>query len=334
MNLEDIIDPNYGLQQDEYTLSNITFGKDQQLKLIGWSGRDKCHIKLYVAQCSVCSNDTELFGGGIFRTRKSHIKAGKVPCGCSAKPEWSRSQWEVLCTRNARKIGVEFIGFSGQWLASKTRVNSLCFKHGQWNSGTILSLYNGNGCPECRTDATKLSNTKPDEVMIASFMSTGGFSEGTSFWRSDRKDSRGIRSYWFMHCPDCGEVIESYCGCLSIGQRGCGCNRNNQKSAYINLLSDPESGHTIALKFGVTNRSNLRVKQQNYMSTYTVSNHCTYEFTSARECKKAERDCKQELECGVVLKRDMKDGYTETTWAYNLEKIVEIYERNGGVRVD
>lgn len=45
---------------------------------------------------------------------------------------------------------------------------------------------------------------------------------------------------------------------------------------------------------------------------------------------KAERECLQELECGVVLKRDMPDGYTETTWYYNLEKIIQIYERNGG----
>lgn len=334
MNLVDIIDPEYGLQQDEYTLSNVIFGKDQQLKLIGWSGRDKYQIKLYVAECSICKNDPELFGDGVFRTRKSHIKSGKVPCGCSVKPEWSKLQWEVLCVRNALKISVEFIGFSEQWLASRTKINLRCLKHGEWGSGTILSLHSGSGCPKCRTDATKISNTKPDEVMISSFMKTGGFSVGTKFWRSDRKDSRGIRSYWFMDCPDCGDVIESYCGCLSIGQRGCGCNRNNQKSAYINLLSDPDSGQVIALKFGVTNKSNLRVKQQNHLSTYNISNHCTYIFTSAKLCKKAEKECKQELECGIVLKRDMQDGYTETTWTYNLEKIIGIYERNGGIKVD
>jgi hypothetical protein len=28
----------------------------------------------------------------------------------------------------------------------------------------------------------------------------------------------------------------------------------------------------------------------------------------------------------------MPDGYTETTWVYNLDKIVEIYERNGGLK--
>jgi hypothetical protein len=51
------------------------------------------------------------------------------------------------------------------------------------------------------------------------------------------------------------------------------------------------------------------------------------------QCKKAERECKKELETGVVLKRDMPDGYSETTWAYNIGKVKDIYERNGGVLV-
>ena len=39
-------------------------------------------------------------------------------------------------------------------------------------------------------------------------------------------------------------------------------------------------------------------------------------------------------ETGVVLKRDMPDGYSETTWAYNIGKVKDIYERNGGVLVE
>jgi hypothetical protein len=27
----------------------------------------------------------------------------------------------------------------------------------------------------------------------------------------------------------------------------------------------------------------------------------------------------------------MRDGWSETTWVYNLERIIEIYERNGGI---
>ena len=87
----------------------------------------------------------------------------------------------------------------------------------------------------------------------------------------------------------------------------------------------------VAIKFGVAKDSVKRTKQQNLKSSYEVSNHQTYEFPTVQQCKKAERECKMELERGVVLKRDMPDGYTETTWVYNLDKIIEIYERNGGI---
>ena len=41
----------------------------------------------------------------------------------------------------------------------------------------------------------------------------------------------------------------------------------------------------------------------------------------------------KDLDTGVVLKRDMPDGWTETTWSYNIGKVKSIYERNGGVLV-
>ena len=47
-----------------------------------------------------------------------------------------------------------------------------------------------------------------------------------------------------------------------------------------------------------------------------------------------QRGCRRELDCGVLSKEEFPDGYTETTWVYNLDKIVEIYERNGGVKID
>ena len=40
MNLEDVIDSEYGLQQDDYSLSGVVFGEDGQLEIVGWSGYD------------------------------------------------------------------------------------------------------------------------------------------------------------------------------------------------------------------------------------------------------------------------------------------------------
>ena len=35
-NLEDLIDPEYGLQQDEWSLTRPRFGTEGQLEVIGW----------------------------------------------------------------------------------------------------------------------------------------------------------------------------------------------------------------------------------------------------------------------------------------------------------
>ena len=98
----------------------------------------------------------------------------------------------------------------------------------------------------------------------------------------------------------------------------------------MNIVVD--GGYAVAIKFGISNNSTQRLKQQQCKCTYGITKHSVYKFPDVSSCKKAERECKMELECGVLLKYDMPDGYTETTWVYNLEKIIEIYERNGGIR--
>lgn len=55
------------------------------------------------------------------------------------------------------------------------------------------------------------------------------------------------------------------------------------------------------------------------------------EFPDKQSCLKAERECLQELDCGVLSREEMPDGYTETTDASNLVKIENIYRRNGGL---
>jgi len=203
----------------------------------------------------------------------------------------------------------------------------LCEKHGEWSSGIINHLiHKGIGCPGCRDDA----NTKPDDVMIASFFDSGSFHPETKFWRSDRKDSEGTKRYWHMSCPECGEQGESFSGSLQLGSRPCACSPMRQQECYINWLID-DHNMAVAIKFGVANNSQQRIKNQNRYSAYALKQHSVYQFPDKAACKNAERECKKELDCGIVLKRDMPDGYSETTHAYNIGRVKDIYERNGGV---
>ncbi len=68
MNLEDLVDKN-GLMQDKYSLSEMTFGKDCQLTVVGWNGKHRTN-KIYILKCDKCSADPELFGEGYFSSLK------------------------------------------------------------------------------------------------------------------------------------------------------------------------------------------------------------------------------------------------------------------------
>jgi hypothetical protein len=332
MDLVEVLDGS-PLQQDLYSQSEPVFGKDDQLQVVGWSGKSGSN-RYYILKCSKCSQDSELFGEGYFRSVKGSLVKCQVPCGCAKNPRWSQGQFSVLCSRKAEELDYTFLGFAGEWKGNSTKLKMLCEKHGDWSSGVIDRLINrGIGCPGCRVDAVRSACIKPDEVMIASFHESNAFHPDTLFWRSERMSGEGKAVYWHMSCPECGEDGESTSGDLQKGKRPCDCSKQRQTEAYINWVID-EYNNTVGIKFGIANDSKHRVKQQNSKSVYEISQHAVYTFPSIQSCKKAERECLQELECGVVLKRDMKDGYTETTWVYNLGKIVEIYKRNGGIKND
>ena len=331
MNLEDLLDEN-GLQQDEWSLTAPTFGKEGQLQVIGWARKNSQNNKYYILKCIKCSKDYELFGDGYFKSLKGSLITGRVPCGCALNPRWSKEQHFIRCSRKAEELNYLFLGFHGKWLARKTKISMMCSDHGIWNTGDISNLNIGNnGCPTCALENISKLNSKTDDVMIASFFASGAFHPDSKFWRSARLTKSGYRQYWYMSCPECEEIADSTSTDLQRGHRPCLCSKNRQKEAYINLLVD-DNNNTVSIKFGVAVDSKERTKKQNRASTYDVQQYSVYAFTSVQSCRKAERECKQQLECGVVLKRDMPDGYTETTWAYNLEKIIEIYERNGGIR--
>jgi hypothetical protein len=331
MNLEDVLDTEYGLQQNEWSLTRPAFGEDNQLTVIGWSGKTTSNNKIYILKCNRCSQDNELFGEGYFKSQKGNlVNQGLVPCGCSKRPSWSKEQYIVRCSRKALELGYKFLGFIGDWENSNTKIRMLCEKHGEWSSGKIYCLIStGHGCPKCKHDAVGEAKVKPDDVMIASFFASGAFHPDTKFCRSDRKDKYGYTPYWHISCPECGLSVESKHGHLQNGQRPCACNMHRQQECYINFIYNED--HIIALKFGIANNSKQRIKNQDRTSIYTVIQHSVYQFPNVTSCKKAELGCLQELECGILSRQEMPDGWTETTWVYNLDKIIEIYERNGGV---
>lgn len=328
MDLQDILHEGI-LNHDEWSLTAPRFGKYDQLEVVGWSGRDKWEIRFYILKCSIYSQDPELFGDGYFKMIKSNIvNLQQSPCGCSTKYLWTKEQYYIRCSRKADELGYKFLGFEGDWKKSNTKIKILCEKHGEWSARITNFLNIGNGCRSCKLDA------RPDceENIIESFSVTGAFHPDTKFWKSDRINRLGRKSYWFMFCPDCNTIGEAEAGNFRRGSRCCSCRSQRQTEAYINLIKDDET--VVAIKFGIANNANSRLYSQKISCIFDIEKHSRYKFTDYNSCRQAERQCKQELECKILSREEMRDGWTETTWAYNLDKIIEIYERNGGIACD
>lgn len=187
---------------------------------------------------------------------------------------------------------------------------------------------------ECRHHyhiKTKSEKTREraDPLLVSQkerFFASGGFSPGTVFIPSPNREYHTL-----VFCPDCGQTGEGCNQNLANGFRPCSCGPARQKEAYINFVK--ECAGPIAVKFGIANRSEIRIRNQNSCCIYDVENFGVWEFETKKSCLAAERECKQTLECGVLTKEEMPDGYTETTWVYNLEKIITIYEKHGGKRI-
>lgn len=120
-----------------------------------------------------------------------------------------------------------------------------------------------------------------------------------------------------------------------INGRGCphcGTMGQNQKECYIHAIFD--QGCIIGLKFGIATDSSKRLNVQNKNNLFQMQSIGVYSFSSTKNCRAAERACKLELDCGLFTKREICDGFTETTSTINYDKIVEIYERFGGKKVE
>lgn len=134
-------------------------------------------------------------------------------------------------------------------------------------------------------------------------------------------------------CPACLSDRTYHKSNLNVGYIGCDCNsRSRQTEAYIHGVYDKTS--LIAIKFGITSNSAMRLKQQNSKCVYDVQHLLTYTFPDVVSCKKAERECKTELVCGLISKDYMSDGWSETTSAQNIEGVVRIYEKYGGTQIN
>jgi len=299
--------------------------------VLGWSGKQHGK-KLYVLQCNVCKEDPELFGDGLFISGKSNLDKGQISCGCSTKPLWTKEQLEVRLKREAESRGYIFHKLCDTYEKATTKIVVECKSHGIWDTMQANNFLRGQDCPSCsaisRSKNLVHHNTFEDEVFIERFKNSKLFPEGTTFVRNSLgfKD-RYLEPCWDVTCPVCQITFAARGAALYKGSMRCDC-RCLPKQAYINIIQDKEE--IVAVKFGIArNPSDRKYRGFNY--EYYL--YGCWEFSNYADCLKAELVCKQTLSCGILDKKQMPDGYTETTYPNNIEKVISIFEEYGGQRI-
>lgn len=285
----------------------------------------------YVVKCNLCKDDPELFGDGTFLVDKRSLVKGYMPCGCAKSVRWTEKQYEILVKRTAEKMGYSFVSLLKPFRGQKTKALLSCSKHGQFDKICSNFIFHNTSCRGCVNDSISQTNRKEDSELVEKIRSSGAFHTDTEFRRSDRTSPRGERPYWWVDCAVCGQSTEGILSNLWSGRVPC-CGKTTVKTqAYANLIKDGEID--VAIKFGISKDSKSRLQILNQHSSLSLSNLFTYEFENPRNTRLAELECKQALMCGVVDKQAMPDGWSETTYIYNLEKVEQIYRKHGGVKL-
>lgn len=289
------------------------------IEVLGWTHMKACR-RIYAIRCHVCAKDKELYGEGVFETSKESLTRGYKPCGCGSAYRPTEEQYKTLMLRKASELGVSFVGWAEEFKGTRTKCRMSC-SDGEWFP--TISNFLSKGTIKFNRGKAR----KDDELIIQKFFDTGVFDEGTKFSRVRLYN----KWYWKVECPVCGESGVSQPQHLQRGCRPCKCGNYKQTLSYIHNVYD--DNNLIAIKFGISRSKDLRLKTQKRETIYDVAVFGIWEYPEKHSCISAERVCLSELDCGILPRQEFGDGYTETTHSYNIDKIIEVYENHGGVRI-
>ncbi|AGH32043.1 endonuclease [Vibrio phage PWH3a-P1] len=245
-----------GVPEEQWTKSQREFvgtqfptPKGGVLTVTGVKGKQG-NITVFGLECSVCSKDIELFPDNFSSTKNGLVK-GQIPCGCAKNPRWKEWQNRIRVQRECNKRGYIFHGWYGEYIGSKTKAKI----HNSSNRNTWYpSLKNFiRGCGDPLEGFKKISDAKSlyEGQHIQEFYKAG-FSDGYKFWKSDRLNNRGYKTYWEYTCPTCSNdkyvqnglctgIFSNTTGDLKNGMVSCRCSKNykwtqEQREYQINKI--------------------------------------------------------------------------------------------------
>lgn len=225
-----------------------------------------------------------------------------------------------------------FLGWKGSIYLGRSKTYCIfsCPEHGEWDTTTVTKFLNaGNRCPKCKIKLISKYTRKDDDYHIQDFINTGEFPEGTVF---TRKEINGILpDKWTVYCPICDRDFYSKGSNLKLGKVPCECEKRKPDKCYIILLYDYDV--CVSVKFGISVDPLNRLSSVKGKTIYSVVLHSVWEFPSGVNVADVESYIISTVVCGIMSQSEMLDGWTETCYPKDIDKIIEIYKSFGGIEI-
>lgn len=185
---------------DEFIGTIIETKAGSTYTVVGVNGL-KGSSRKYKVECSVCSSDKELFES--IWLRKGDLLSGKLSCGCSSRFNYSERQNLILCKRKAALVGANFIGFTGEYLGIKTKVEFVD-SHNITQSNMYLSYFLKRYEPNNRVRASAKNVARFDDSHYSDkLVNKFNFPQGTILRRVI--EDGNLTSKFSVYCPVCAK---------------------------------------------------------------------------------------------------------------------------------
>ena len=254
--------------------------------------------------------------GSFFQTATDHTQGyGCKFCGIESSRSAKIKDTEFFIAKAISVHGNMYDYSLVEYKTTRAEVKIICKSHGIFEQQPNSHL-NGRGCPECAKIKISKVKNKGKKAFEQDAMSIHGYKyKYVGAYINGRTPTEILCCVHgvFRQSPE-NHLAGQGCPSCSVY----GYSPELPCYFYVNKLGDE------FLKFGITRNLDIRLKQQSILCNYTTENIFSIYFDRSDTAFSLEKSVKSNIDCGVISKEDMLDGYTETAKLADLTKIYDI----------
>lgn len=297
------------------------FGSQGQLEVISISHkRDADYVALYKVHCSICANDTEMFGNGDFAITKMSLRTGSLPCGCSPSPKYTTEQHKILLKRLCKNKNYSIEDYPDKIISTTNFTIKCNLCNDSWKTNASRLFRQGQGCRKC--SKSYRYNQKESEDYIESELINSPYK--FVGWDSPYKT---VRTKMQLECADHGIFLKTV-NKFRTGQKTCpGCAKNGfkaYKDAYFYVLLIKSNSDSFT-GYGITNQENGNVRLRNHVTNCRKAGYHISEIRlflmSGTQAQSLERLTKRTFE---LYSQNIEGFIKEATSSFNYESIIDL----------